>query len=91
MATLTLGAEISLPMHIDVRISYSQLETALRDAGFTDYTIMRTVNPDDSCEAQVFVRSPLVNGQQEALPAVETMQALTDACTALQAEQASPV
>lgn len=91
MTHMTLGAEISLPVHLDVLVSYSQLETALLDAGFTDYTIMRTVNPDASCEVQIFVRSPIVNNQQEALPAVETLQALTDACTALEAEEASPV
>lgn len=77
---ISLGAELALALHLDQALTYAELETALTEAGFTNYTIMRQVNPDHSGDAQLFVRSEFdENGSMGQLPAVDTLQALATA------------
>lgn len=87
---ITLGTEISLPLHMDdSTTTYGDLETALTDAGFTNYTIMRTVNFDGTIDAQLYVRSDWnTDGSQDPLPAGTTMDMLTTAVQALETAQA---
>jgi len=88
---ITLGTEVALSMHMDTAATYTDVETALVNAGFTDYTISRTVSYDGSCDLQLYVRNhPDSNGVIAPLPAVSTLQALTDALTALDAQGFSP-
>jgi hypothetical protein len=82
---ITMGAEMALNLHIDAVPSYSDIETALTDAGFTVYTIMRQVNFDDTCDVQLYVRNVTgETGNQEPLDGVDTMQKLTEAIGALE-------
>lgn len=81
---ITMGAEIALSLHLDAEPTYAELETTLVDAGFTTYTILRTVNVDDTCDVQFYVRNaPGEGGAQDPLAAVETLQMLTEAIEAL--------
>lgn len=82
---ITMGAEIALSLHIEGTPTYAVLEGALVDAGFTAYTIMRTLNVDNTCDVQIYVRNaPGADGSQDQLDAVDTMQKLTQAIEALQ-------
>lgn len=82
---ITMGAEIALNLHIEGTPTYADLESALVDAGFTVYTIMRTTNVDNTCDVQLYVRQAPGDGGEDQLDAVDTMQKLTDAIEALQA------
>ncbi len=83
---ITLGAEVALSLHMENQLTYANIEGALVDAGFTNYTILRTINYDGSSDAQVYVREGTdANGQQLSLPAVDTMEKLTAAITAIEA------
>lgn len=84
---ITMGAEFSLNLHIEGTATYAQLESALVDAGFEVYTIMRNVNVDDTCDVQLFVRNaPGDGGMQDPLDAVETIQKLAAAVDTLENE-----
>lgn len=80
---ITLGYEVSLPLHLDHTVTYTEVETALTDAGFTQYIIMRNNNSDGSCDVQLFIRP---GEGEDVLQASETMDALSEAITALEAE-----
>lgn len=82
---ITLGAEVALSLHLDQQRSYADLEAALVDAGFEDYTIMRSVNNDDSSDVQLYVRHRRDdNGQVDPLIAGATLTALADAILSLE-------
>lgn len=76
---ITLGSEIALAMHSDRVLSYTDIETALADAGFDNYTILRNLDGQGGTDLQIFVRDAEGNG----LPASDTMSQLTDAVTAI--------
>lgn len=80
--TITLGAEVGLALHLDEDATYADVETTLVDAGFTNYSIMRTQNSDGTSDIQIYVR----NADYSPLPAAETLQKLTAALTALEDE-----
>lgn len=85
---ITLGAEVALSLHLDTAATYGALETALVDAGFTAYVIMRNLNGDGSSDAQLYVRStPDQNGMQSPLPAADTLGKLHEALAALEADE----
>lgn len=81
-----MGGEIALPLHLPSPTSYADLEEALVAAGFEHYTIMRNVNPDDTVDAQLYVRGGFdPSGNQIQLVAGDTMARLSDAVNALEA------
>lgn len=81
---ITLGAEVALPLHLDDAPTYTELETALEEAGFTNYTIMRQVNGDGSGDAQLFVRGAAdQNGTPSDLDAADTLTKLSGAIASL--------
>jgi hypothetical protein len=86
--SLNAGSELGMSLQADRNLSYGQIESALVDAGFTDYTIMRSRNPDTT-DFQVTVRSGELTpeGYMAPLDAAETLSALATAVSAL-AEQA---
>lgn len=77
---ITMGSEVALPLHLDHTVSYTDVERALTDAGFTEYIIMRTNNSDGSCDVQLFLRP---GGGADTLQAGDTISALSDAISAL--------
>jgi hypothetical protein len=82
---ITMGAEFALNLHIEGEPTYAQLETALVDAGFEQYTILRTVNVDATTDVQLFVRNaPGDGGMQDQLDAVDTVDKLSTAIQALE-------
>lgn len=88
---ITLGAEVGLALHTEESVSYTDLEKILVDAGFDNYTIMRSTNPDGSGDAQLYVRGGYdENSQQIQLPAGETMTKLSEAINALEEETEEP-
>lgn len=89
---ITMGAEFALNMHIDgSEPTYGEIEAALVDAGFIQYTIMRTVNVDNTTDLQLFVRNaPGEGGQQDPLDAVDTIDKLSTAIQSLQAQPSAP-
>lgn len=86
---ITLGVEVALSLHLPSAASYADLETALVDAGFTDYTIMRTANTDGTGDAQLSVRAGFdeQTSTMRPLPAGDTLEKLREALTALQEGQ----
>lgn len=75
---ITLGAEFFFQFHQDTAQTYTRIETALVNAGFSDYTIIRQVNSDGSGDMAVYVRDTTT-----PLDASETMQSVADALTEL--------
>lgn len=88
---ITLGAEVALSLHLTTQKTYGEVEDALLDVGFDDYSIMRSVNPDGSADIQLYVRNAAdINGQREMLPAADTMAKLADALGALEDTDPAP-
>jgi hypothetical protein len=88
---ITLGSEVSISLHTDEAVSYTELEKALVDAGFENYTIMRNANPDGSADAQLYVRGNYDGqGQPDELTAGETMTKLSEAVNALEEDTEQP-
>lgn len=82
---ITFGAEIALSFHLPVSVSYADLEASLVDAGFTNYTIMRSVNPDNSGDVQFYVRGDRdSSGNPSSLSAGTTLTMLSEALNALE-------
>jgi hypothetical protein len=79
---ITLGAEVSLSLHLDEDITYADVEATLVDVGFTNYSIMRTQNSDESCDLQIYVR----NSDYTPMAAADTLDKLTTAVTTLSTE-----
>lgn len=90
---INLGAEIALAIHLDQALTYGDIESALVDAGFNNYTIMRTLNFGGSADVQLFIRAPQnEDGSMQTLPSAETLTQLADAMTSMEsAEPAPPV
>jgi hypothetical protein len=87
---ITLGTEVALAVHLDAALTYGDIETALVDAGFTSYTIMRQMNFDDSADVQIFVRNePDGEGNIAPLPAADTLTNLSAAMTTLEGDEPS--
>jgi hypothetical protein len=84
---ITLGAEVALAIHLDTALTYGDIETALINAGFDNYTIMRNVNYDGSSDVQLFVRTTPVDDELPDLPAAETLSELSDAISSLQGQE----
>lgn len=89
---INLGAEVALAIHLDSALSYSDIESALVDAGFDNYTIMRSINYYDlSSDVQLFVRNaPDSEGEVDPLLASDTMTKLAAAMTSLEALNPAP-
>lgn len=88
---INLGAEVALAIHLDQALTYGDIESALVDAGFTNYTIMRNLNYDGSSDAQLFVRAEQTqDGSMHSLPAAETLTMLSQALGAMEGSQPAP-
>lgn len=82
---ITMGAEIALSLHIEAETTYTQIEGVLVDAGFTNYSIQRNVNADETSDVQIYVRRELDEfGNQQLLPATDTLENITEAIVALE-------
>ncbi len=81
---LTAGSEIALFMQADRELSYSDIESALVDAGFTNYSIARNFN-GGMTDIQLNIRSNDrdENGNPQPLDAAASLSALTEAVTEL--------
>ncbi len=81
---LTLGTDFVLYLRSDRKLTYTQIETALTDAGLDDVTINR--NPSgDGYDLHLQIRS---TPPGDPLDAVETYRALAEVIEALDAEPA---
>lgn len=80
---LTLGSEFALFMHTDVRLTYTQIEAALADAGLDNNVIINRNPSGDGYDVHLIVRN-----QQPDVPlaAAETVRAFADAVETLDQE-----
>lgn len=83
---LTLGSEFSLFMHTEDRLTYTQIETALTDAGLDEAMINRN-RSGEGYDIQLIVRNAV---PEVPLNAAETVRAFADAIEALEEEDEPP-
>lgn len=79
---LTFGSEFTLFMHATARLTYTEIETAMVNAGLDDVSINRNPSGNGEYDVQVIIRS----SDGTALPAAETITALAEAIEVLEPE-----
>ncbi len=83
---LTLGTEFALFMRSDTRLTYTEIETALDEAGLDNFTINRNFN-GEGYDIHLIVRS---DDPSQYLEAADTVRALAEAVEGLSDEDEVP-
>lgn len=75
---LTAGNEIALYLEADNPLTYAQVETALTDAGFTSYVIVRGLSAGGT-----ILQLTVMSDNQQPLDAADTLTQLAEAIAAI--------
>lgn len=74
---ITMLGEVTLNIQLDAAVTYGAIETAVLDAGFTDYSIIRLPGTGTT-DVQVSVRSTPVDGVYPPMNAEQTLNSLAE-------------
>jgi hypothetical protein len=86
---INFGTELALAIHTDSALTYGNVESALVDAEFTNYTIIRNVNSDGSADFQLYVRAEQTGGTEQFLDAADTLTNLGEAIAAMESDMSA--